>query len=63
MVTVLYLEEGLLLLQVLADEREDVVGLSQGSQLVMAAAPVLIPPVLLLQAFQHTAHLQDTHTP
>lgn len=56
-----HLEEGLLLLQVLADEGEDMVGLGLGTQLVVAPAPVLVAPVLLLQTLQHAAHLRG-HT-
>lgn len=56
--SLLYLEEGFLLLQVFTDEGDDMVSLGHGSQLVMATTPVLIPPVLLLQTLQHTAHLR-----
>lgn len=54
-----HLEESLFLLQVFADHRRDVVRLAVGPQLVGAAAPVFFPLVLLLQAFQHAAHLSQ----
>lgn len=60
-VVVVYLEEGLLLLQVFADHGGDVVRLTVGPQLVGATTPVLLTLVLLLQTLQHTAHLY-THT-
>ena len=58
---VVYLKEGLLLLQVFADHGGDMVSLTVGPQLVSTSAPVLLTLVLLLQALQHTAHLH-THT-
>lgn len=52
-----YLEEGLLLLKVLADHRSDVVRFTVGTQFVAPPAPVFLSLVLLLQALQHTANL------
>lgn len=53
------LQEGFLLLQMFADQWHYVVRVGCWSQFVMSPAPVLISPVFLLQAFQHTAHLHQ----
>lgn len=53
----LYLQEGFLLLQMLADHWGDVVRLRVGAQLVGSSAPVLFSLVLLLQALKDTADL------
>lgn len=52
------LQEGFFLLQVLADQGQQVLTLYRTPKFVMAATPVFISPILLLQALQHTAHLQ-----
>lgn len=56
-VRVPYLQEGLLLLQVLADHGGDVIRLGVGAQFVGTPTPVLFPLVLLLQALQDAADL------
>lgn len=53
-----YLEEGLFLLQVLADHGADVVGFTVGPEFVRSSAPVLLTLVLLLQTLQNTTYLQ-----
>lgn len=56
-----YLEKGLFLLQMFADHGSDVVGLAVRAQFISATAPVLFSLVLLLQAFQHAAHLRHIY--
>lgn len=58
----LYLQEGLLLFEVLANHWGDVVSLRIGAQLVGSTTPVLFSLVLLLQALQNTADLGEEST-
>lgn len=51
------LEKSLFLLQVFADERQNMIRLCWRSQFIMSSTPVLISTVLLLQTLQHTTHL------
>lgn len=55
------LKKSFFLLQMFADHRCDVIWLTVWAQFISPTTPVLLPLVLLLQTFQHTAHLR--HTP
>lgn len=57
-----HFEKCLFLLQMFADHRGDMIRLTVWAQFVSTTAPVLLSLVLLLEAFQNTAHLKHANT-